>query len=598
MKVKNVYEEMRRLFRFIVYILLPLAGGGWVGVSCSDFLYDESDQVMYADDHQLASDADTLWAMAGIMNKMQAIADRTILLGEVRGDLVDLTAQASSHLRQIALFNVSDTNKYNRPRDYYAIINNCNYFLANADTALRNNRGEYIFRKEYAAVKAFRAWTYLQLALNYGRVPFITEPILSMDDSEKQYDLYDIGQVCNYFISDIAPYADIEMPAYNTIRNTDSRLFYFPIRLLMGDLYLWSGQYREAAQSYYQYLATRNGQNSAYPISTSSVRFSRTDTHWTNTTGSWMTSSFQDEKYTSNGELITMIPGDSIPAEGNYSELRDLFNTNENNEYKESITPSQSIIDLSAAQRYCHYTTGGEFVYPPASGLEANKRGDLRLQAVYSSSDNMNIVVNGKRIKNYATVSKYATRNVHLYRRSMVYLRLAEALNRAGYPRMAFQILKRGLNNNVIEQQVVPFYPPKDAAFLRSFRFPNTLYVLETTSQQSNENTMGLHAHGCGFAANDTTYVMPDDATIADSLTRQQYQIEQVEDLIMDEEALEFAFEGHRFYDLMRVALRRNDPSYLARRVYQRRGTAQEGTMHSLIQADLTDTHNWYLPLK
>ena len=202
-----------------------------------------------------------------------------------------------------------------------------------------------------------------------------------------------------------------------------------------------------------------------------------------------MTSSFQDEKYTSNGELITMIPGDSIPAEGNYSELRDLFNTNENNEYKESITPSQSIIDLSAAQRYCHYTTGGEFVYPPASGLEANKRGDLRLQAVYSSSDNMNIVVNGKRIKNYATVSKYATRNVHLYRRSMVYLRLAEALNRAGYPRMAFQILKRGLNNNVIEQQVVPFYPPKDAAFLRSFRFPNTLYVLETTSQQSNENT-------------------------------------------------------------------------------------------------------------
>lgn len=567
-------------------------------ISCSDFLYDESDQVMYADDSHLNSDADTLWAMAGIMNKMQAIADRTILLGEVRGDLVDLTGNASSHLRQLAFFSVSDSNKYNRPSDYYAIINNCNYFLANADTTLRNNRGEYIFHKEFAAVKAFRAWTYLQLALNYGRVPFITEPILSLADAEKQYDRYDIGQVCRYFIDDIAPYADIEMPSYNTIRNTDSRLFYFPIRLLLGDLYLWAGQYSEAAQSYYQYLVTRNGQNSAYPVSTNSVRFARNDTHWSTISDTWSRNAFQSESYTSNAELITMIPGDSIPAEGNYSELRDLFNTNENNEYQESITPSKSLSDLSASQKYCHYTTGGEFVYPPASGLDENKRGDLRLQAVYSSSDNMNIVVNGKRVKNYATISKYATRNVHLYRRSMVYLRLAEALNRAGYPRMAFQILKRGLNNNVIEQQVVPYYPPKDAAFLRSFSFPNTLYVLETTSQQSSENTMGLHAHGCGYAANDTTYVMPDDPTITDSLSRQQYQIEQVEDLIMDEEALELAFEGHRYYDLMRIALRRNDPSYLARRVYQRRGIAEEPTMRSLIQADLTDTRNWYLPLK
>ena len=45
----------------------------------------------------------------------------------------------------------------------------------------------------------------------------------------------------------------------------------------------------------------------------------------------------------------------------------------------------------------------------------------------------------------------------------------------------------------------------------------------------------------------------------------------------------------------MRVALRRNDPSYLANRVYKRRGAANEGTMRSLISADLNDTHTWYL---
>ena len=148
-------------------------------VSCGDMIYDESDQVTYADKEHLTSDADTLWSVAGIINKMQVIADRTILLGEMRGDLVDITSNSSADLRELAFFNISRGNRYNVVRDYYAIINNCNYYIAKADTALRNNRNERVFMKEYAAVKAFRAWTYLQLVINYGHVPFITEPILT-----------------------------------------------------------------------------------------------------------------------------------------------------------------------------------------------------------------------------------------------------------------------------------------------------------------------------------------------------------------------------------------------------------------------------------
>ena len=40
-------------------------------------------------------------------------------------------------------------------------------------------RGEKVFIREYAAVKAFRAWTYLQLAIYYGKVPFFTEPLMT-----------------------------------------------------------------------------------------------------------------------------------------------------------------------------------------------------------------------------------------------------------------------------------------------------------------------------------------------------------------------------------------------------------------------------------
>ena len=556
--------------------------------SCSDFLYDESDQLIYADDHRLDSDADTLFTMAGIMNRLQAIADRTILLGELRGDLVGVTNYASADLRQLAEFSDTLGNRYNRPSDYYAVINNCNYFIAKADTALRNNRNESIFMKEYAAVKAFRAWTYLQLALNYGQVPFVTEPILSQEQSEQTYEYYDIRQICQYFINDIAPYADIETPGYGDIRSTDSKLFYYPIHVLMGDLYLWSGDYRRSAECYYKYLSSRNGTNSSYPTGIYAVRFLKDDNRWLMASDSWSLMCFQSESAAGNGELITMIPGDSIPSEGNYSELRDLFNTNENNDYHQSIVPSKSLISLSAAQKYCHYTSGNEYIIAPEN-LSDYKAGDLRLQAVWKTLDDADMVVGGKRITNYSMIGKYTTRNVHILRRTMVYLRMAEALNRAGFPRFAFQILKQGVNNSVIENDILPYYLPEHSAWLRSFNFPNTSYVLETTSGQATENTMGLHSHGSGYTAGNPTYLMPDSA-IADSIERLNYQIEKVEDLIVDEEALEFAFEGHRFYDLMRIALRRNDASYLANKVARRNGERDEKLFNHL-----QTSANWYL---
>ena len=588
-------------------------------ISCSDFLYDDSDQVAYADRNLLTEDADTLWAVAGIMNKMQVIADRTILLGEVRGDLVSLTNDASADLRALANFETTvpessalGSNKYNRPSDYYAIINNCNYYLANADTTLRNSRNERVFLKEYAAVKAFRAWTYLQLVLNYGSVPLVTKPILSLDDagrymgvspeyiaSEKlglpEGTFAEISTICKFFIDDLLPFADVETPGYGAIRSTDSKLFYYPIKVLLGDLYLWSGQYREAAQCYYRYISTRNGTNSAYPISTNSVRFVGNDSRWMNTRDSW-SPMFAQESNSSNGELIMMIPGDSIPSEGNYSELRDLFNTSESNDYTCSIVPSQALIDLSAAQKYCHYTSGGEYVYAP-DGLDNYRTGDLRLSAVYTNLENLGglgVSVNGKRVTNYSVISKYQTRNVHILRRAMVWLRLAEALNRAGFPRFAFQILKTGVNNNVIANEVLPYYPA-DSAFIASFYFPNTSYLPETTARLATENTMGIHSRGSGYTAANAAYAFLEDSTITDTPQTSvlDAQIDYVENLITDEEALEFAFEGHRFYDLMRIALRRNDPSYLASRVARR-----SGTLNPALNATLSDTRNWYLRLE
>lgn len=578
-------------------LILPslLLGAAMVATtSCGDFLEQDSEQVIYANKGHLGSASDTIYSVTGIMNKMQVLADRTILLGELRGDLMDVNSNTTAELREIANFNISDNNKYNSPRDYYAVINNCNYFIAKVDTAMRNNRNEHIFLKEYAAVKAFRAWTYLQLVMNYGSVPFVTTPILTKEDGDRKYETKDIREVCEYLINDIAPLAEIETPNYGSIRNTDSRLFFFPIYVLLGDLNLWAGHYKEAALAYYKYLSTRNGSNSAYPIGTNATQWYNKSGRWTTTINSWTSPSFYSETKDSYSELITMIPGDSIQAEGNYSLLRDIFNSSYNNNYKVQAVPSKRIQEISAAQKYCDLSSSNNPTYAP-EGLNYLRSGDLRLSSLWISiSTGSTAYKDGKLLEDYSVLSKYSSRNVHIYRRTMVYLRLAEALNRAGYPIFAFKILSSGVNNKVIEEEVIPHYSA-DSTWLRKFDFPNLKYVLRTTNGLSSENTIGIHSHGCGWTEYNEFYTLPDDSTITDSIARRDYQIDKVEDLIMDEEALEFAFEGHRFYDLMRVALRRNDPSYLANKIYERRGKNNVEEVKSLIKSNLTDTRTWYL---
>ena len=58
--------------------------------SCGDMLDNESEHFIYADKGHLDNATDTLYSVIGILNKMQALSDRTVLLGELRGDLVDL----------------------------------------------------------------------------------------------------------------------------------------------------------------------------------------------------------------------------------------------------------------------------------------------------------------------------------------------------------------------------------------------------------------------------------------------------------------------------------------------------------------------------
>ena len=59
--------------------------------SCSDILETESNLVEFEKDNTLNHPTDSVYSVLGIVNKMQLIADRVVLLGEMRGDLAEVT---------------------------------------------------------------------------------------------------------------------------------------------------------------------------------------------------------------------------------------------------------------------------------------------------------------------------------------------------------------------------------------------------------------------------------------------------------------------------------------------------------------------------
>ena len=606
-----------KIYKFIFAVL---AIGGVT--SCADFFDQESEHVAFVDNHYLDNATDTIYSVVGILNKLQAIGDRTVLLGEVRGDLVDITNEANSDLRDMALFNIGNDNRYNQPRDYYAIINNCNFFIAKADTALKNNRNEYIFMREYAAVKAIRAWTYLQLVLNYGSVPFVTEPILSKLAAEKQYPRYELQAICEYFINDLMPLTDRwanEYPEYGNIRSLRdgaSRLLFFPINVVLGDLNLWlasatgnQNTYREAAMRYYKYISERNP-NSYYPIGESCCYWTAGSSIWDSPVES---TPWESETYARNSELITVIAGDSIRAEGNYSELRNLFFSREENDYRVSIVPSTGLFDLSESQANCTLgPTGTTFSYAPA-GLSDHMSGDLRLYASYRKSERTDRTTNERFEVSYNYKQNF--QNIHIYRRSMVYLRLAEALNGAGLPRAAFSILSTGLNNSVYEDYVYPYCSESDSTWIHQLDFPTAYYGLVTAREQAtrtyntNHNTIGIHTRGSGWTPFNEFYQLPDnplpeiefdengDPIIVpvpkDTPELTQKQQAFVDSLLLNENGLELAFEGTRFYDIMRFAMRQSNPEqFLAEKVAARRG---KNNIDEGLKSRLMDRRNWYL---
>ena len=647
--MKKIFYSFLALFGFLSF------------TACDDMLMTENDSMVIGP--ELDGRTDSVFYALGIAQGMQQLADQYFYVGEMRGELVAPTVQTDNNLRQLSDYSQTESNRYDSAYVYYKVINNCNYYLANRDTALYVGSTN-VSINEYAAVAAWRAWAYLQLARSYGgnerKIPFYTEPLTAISQiKEENFEKKNLHEIVEALAPSLEEFSGLAVPTFGTTeyyigtpnwseggKNINPARIFVPVDVILGEMYLEDGQWLKAAQYYCKYLC-----NNKLLSSNLQAGF-RT---WNN--GMLLTDAFpEDFGFTYNNvvrgyndifqntpsptDVLTYIPMAVSSQRGQTTTIPLSFGYDYYSTQSADRCPRVEDIQIVPSKAYYALTDTCDFYYYPNSyngsslksapdTVHVSKMGDAR--ANYSNGSDNSILNRDVTDTTKVYILKAENANVYLYRTSTVYLHLAEALNRLGHPDIAFAILRNGISTYLEE-----LVPDEEAGTVEPYQYmtQESIELLQTEVPFLNieyrnvflpEVTYGIHNHG-GGTLNATgmeirNSVNGSRATAVGSQRNHSYlpepiigakmkeiaetfgvevgttqadYINAMEDILCDEYAKEFAFEGVRFYDLQRMARHKNEAGLYGANFGSR--WFAEKLKGNNPAVSLLEAKNWYLP--
>lgn len=550
-------------------------------------------------------------AVIGIYGQLMGIADRYMVLNELRADLMSPTNNADQYLREISTHTVSANNPWADPKPFYKIILNCNDALKNFDIMLKDakfRRDEY--NQRYADVAAVRAWLYLQLGIHWGSVPYVTDALETVEDlkDESKFPRIPFNDMLDKLIATLANgYLDVYTTSASTTGSTSTslnttvdgyptNLFFINKRCLLGDLYLWRGKYSDAATQYR--IVTENGYRNdpgavnafwQYKVTYTNfaVNYSRPGDETSliddNTTVTGWRSIFGGQPGTEiNSEWIWTLPFDK-----NFQPVNPFIDLFSNQGGRYLLTASKLALDNWNSQTQ-------------SNGFPYDARGRLTVKTIGGQP------VIAKQLYYYLNGTTLVPTNVLqkqgrwlLYRSATLNLHFAEAACRDNYVDVAYALTNAGV------LQVFSGIFPTVAAISTGRNVPADATNIMITNRPAPYDLDARYGDvptyrgpwhrqiGTRSRANlpnlPISYINGGPGLGGDVTT--------MENAIIDENGLELAYEGQRWGDLLRVALRRNDASFLATKVYQkllRDGNPQAGAALN----KLSSLNGLYLPFK
>lgn len=544
-------------------IILALCAPFMALASCTDMMDTGSGRVAYEENHRLDNPNDSIYSVMGVLSLIQQIADRTIIMGELRGELMTVDYDnASTALQDINNFEATADNEYAGARDFYNVINNCNYIIARMDTSITEGRTK-VMVPEYAQVKTLRAWTYWQMALIFGKVNYYTQPLTDVN-AQPGTNTVDIDALAQLLISDLEPVAGARPLDYGSVDGWNSSEFFFPTKMMLGDLYLYNNEYERAAQAYAELIDQRQ--------LTVNPNYAN---YWQSTTRQEMN---DGHVRAYQNDVVTRLAFNSLLS-ASHSQMANLTAST-----RPSLLPAGSFVDWM--NKRTHFHTDGQ-------AISRYFIGDLRGNAEYANGRSradaygaLPAALATTAVPAPAVITKFYNNlsgnetddmkqrrlnSVALCRPSTVYLRLAEAINKLGRPTMAFAVLKYGLSQQTL----------RDTLKVDSNEVKNLPSYLQLTSGAYNYN-IGTAARGCGLGIkfDRAQYVIPANADTTDYVER----------AILDELAAETCYEGNRFFDLLRISRHRADHPLLMQKQMAPKYAARPAVLEKL-----KDISNWFI---
>lgn len=616
---------MRKNLRYSVVVISVLISLMFLP-SCDDFL--NPDQELNLTQDQLFDDWYEYRAVAiGLYGLQQKLVEQLMVLGELRGDLLTVTPNADADLIEIYNFKASKNNKYADPTNFFKLISACNSFIS----VLKEKHPDVLdkkiaasnYDKLYGEALTMRAWAYFNAARIYGKVPVIHESITSVEEIEKylnssstfiddvnivfgrdgfyndttykkpitlEKQFYDLDMVIKVFSKQLEQevkavgvnhYIDNNDKSWEvTVWNT------FAWNALLGQMYLTSGDLTKAAK-HLNDIAFTTSDNYRYQLSASLAN------------GLWR-NIFKEVDITEHVYVMWFNK-----ANQQQNDFQRLFDIRAPHQYM--LKPTKAAIHLWEGL-WRGYNLIVDLAKPELTRLSATSPG--MPGDIYRGYNTSYQYVNNEAVMNpamYQSMLYFKSQNdVRSYTSMMegvdtvVY---KYSVDKNVYDQDANFIVYRAAGIQLYLAEIYTWWAFERNGLISTF----TTNAVNIVNDGSNYNVLadrsqlgvrgrvgytgtygGIQVGNINYIHNPFTNQVTGYTNLTGNLLAKQLYLEE---LIMDEKARELAYEGERFYDLMRVAKRRNDPSFLAKKVSAKYPAAQREAMYNL----LLNEKNWYI---
>lgn len=218
-------------------------------MSCSDFLdIKPQNEIILEDFWNEKADVDNIVTGCYTLMQTQDVISRMIIWGEARSENVQAGPNITDNpdLHNILKENITAMNGYTKWDAFYEVINRCNTVLKYAPEVAEKDPAytQSDLKATIAEVTALRSLCYFYLIRTFRDVPFSREAFTD-DDQKMDLEAMPFAEVLDNLIADLEAVQKDAVTRYpeKKPRYQAGRITQDGIRAMLCEMYLWKGDY-------------------------------------------------------------------------------------------------------------------------------------------------------------------------------------------------------------------------------------------------------------------------------------------------------------------------------------------------------------------